>query len=83
MCCISLSNICSGSQAFRVDMRKLNSRWLWLLISSSARRRICLCSKIFRDLFLMIVSNRAFNEFFDSYTIADLMQTEDGGDYVI
>ena len=27
--------------------------------------------------------NHVINEFFDSYTIADLMQTEDGGDYVI
>ena len=27
--------------------------------------------------------NNVINEFFDSYTIADLMQTEDGGDYVI
>ena len=36
MCCISLSNICSGSQAFKVDIRKLSSRWLWLFIFSSA-----------------------------------------------
>lgn len=27
--------------------------------------------------------NSVINEFFDSYTIADLMKTEDGGDYVI
>lgn len=27
--------------------------------------------------------NHVINDFFDSYTIADLMQTEDGGDYII
>ena len=27
--------------------------------------------------------NETINQFFDSYTIADLMQSEDGGDYVI
>ncbi len=27
--------------------------------------------------------NNVINEFFDSYTIADLMSTEDGGDYII
>ena len=51
MCCISLSNICSGSQAFKVDIRKLSSRWLWLFIFSSACRRIFLCSYRLSDFF--------------------------------
>ena len=60
MCCISLSNICSGSQAFKVDIRKLSSRWLWLFIFSSACRRIFLCSMYYLkpDSFLVKIYDR-------------------------
>lgn len=45
--------------------------------------RPCGMSPHCRTLPMWTRLNTVINEFFDSYTIADLMQTEDGGDYVI
>ena len=41
------------------------------------------CLEHCRTLPMWTRLNSVINEFFDSYTIADLMKTEDGGDYVI
>ena len=48
-----------------------------------AGAKLCEIAPHCRTLPMWTRLNSVINEFFDSYTIADLMQTEDGGDYVI
>ena len=47
------------------------------------RAKLCEIAPHCRTLPMWTRLNSVINEFFDSYTIADLMKTEDGGDYVI
>ena len=48
-----------------------------------AGAKLCEIAPHCRTLPMWTRLNSVINEFFDSYTIADLMKTEDGGDYVI
>ena len=48
-----------------------------------AGAKLCEIAPHCRTLPMWTRLDSVINEFFDSYTIADLMKTEDGGDYVI
>ncbi len=65
------------------DILRLTEGSLAPVACLEADAKPCAMSPHCRTLPMWNRLNHVINEFFDSYTIADLMQTEDGGDYVI
>ena len=62
------------------ERQDISQKYLESIMSNA---KPCAMSPHCRTLPMWNRLNHVINEFFDSYTIADLMQTEDGGDYVI
>ena len=84
---LSKSGFVEGAQGkgeYKVgDILRLTEGSLAPVACLEADAKPCAMSPHCRTLPMWNRLNHVINEFFDSYTIADLMQTEDGGDYVI
>ena len=65
------------------DILRLTEGSLAPVACLEAEAKPCAMAPHCRTLPMWNRLNEVINEFFDSYTIADLMLTEDGGDYII